>query len=350
MKVIVTGGAGFIGSALIRHIIRELKYEVLCLDILSYASNLKSLEEVKTSPLFAFVEEDICNEDSILKTLKEFKPNIVINLAAETHVDRSIDDPESFIKSNIIGTFSLLQASLRYWKSITDSEKFFFRYHHVSTDEVYGDLEIDGSPFSETTSYSPSSPYSASKASSDHLVRSWYRTYGLPVLLSNCSNNYGPFQFSEKLIPLIILKALRGESLPIYGKGDQIRDWLFVEDHVKALVEIFHKGRIGESYNVGGNCEKTNLEVVKEICSVLDNLALDLPTGISKHEELIKFVKDRPGHDKRYAIDSSKIQKELTWNPEEDFKTGIEKTVKWYIDNQKNQEHSIDRLGLGKNK
>ncbi len=350
MKVIVTGGAGFIGSALIRHIIRELKYEVLCLDKLSYASNLKSLEEVKTSPLFAFVEEDICNEDSILKTLKEFKPNIVINLAAETHVDRSIDDPESFIKSNIIGTFSLLQASLRYWKSITDSEKFFFRYHHVSTDEVYGDLEIDGSPFSETTSYSPSSPYSASKASSDHLVRSWYRTYGLPVLLSNCSNNYGPFQFSEKLIPLIILKALRGESLPIYGKGDQIRDWLFVEDHVKALVEIFHKGRIGESYNVGGNCEKTNLEVVKEICSVLDNLALDLPTGISKHEELIKFVKDRPGHDKRYAIDSSKIQKELTWNPEEDFKTGIEKTVKWYIDNQKNQEHSIDRLGLGKNK
>jgi dTDP-glucose 4,6-dehydratase len=347
LKILVAGGAGFIGSALIRYIIKELEYEVLCLDKLSYASNLESLQEVSNNPLFSFEKEDICNEDSIHKILKDFKPNIVINLAAETHVDRSIDGPESFVQSNIIGTFSLLQASLKYWQSIKDQDKKIFRFHHVSTDEVFGDLEKNEAPFSELTPYDPSSPYSASKASSDHLVRSWNRTYGLPVLLSNCSNNYGPFQFTEKLIPLVITKALKGESLPIYGKGDQIRDWLFVEDHVKALVDIFQKGEIGESYNVGGNCEKTNLEVVKEICAVLDDLVTNLPSRFSKHEELIQFVEDRPGHDQRYAIDSSKIQRELNWNPEESFKTGIKKTVKWYFENNKDHNYSSDRLGLG---
>ena len=347
MKILVTGGAGFIGSALTRHLIRELKYEVLCLDKLSYASSLDSLEEVKNNPLFSFEKQDICNESAVFETLNNFKPNVIINLAAETHVDRSIDDPESFVLSNIFGTFSILQASLKYWQSIKDLDKEIFRFHHVSTDEVFGDLKKNEAPFSELTPYDPSSPYSASKASSDHLVRSWYRTYGLPVLLSNCSNNYGPFQFTEKLIPLVITKALKGESLPIYGKGDQVRDWLFVEDHVKALVDIFQNGKIGESYNVGGNCEKTNLEVVKEICSVLDGLVKTLPSRFTKHEELIQFVEDRPGHDQRYAIDSSKIQRELNWNPEESFKTGIKKTVKWYFENKKDHNYSSDRLGLG---
>ena len=347
MNILVTGGAGFIGSALIRHLVKELKYKVLCLDKLSYASNLDSLEEVKNSPLFIFEKQDICNEKAVFETLNNFKPNIVINLAAETHVDRSIDDPESFVLSNIVGTFSILQSSLKYWQSLKGQDKEIFRFHHVSTDEVFGDLKKNEAPFSELTPYDPSSPYSASKASSDHLVRSWYRTYGLPVLLSNCSNNYGPFQFTEKLIPLVITKALKGEPLPIYGKGDQIRDWLFVEDHVMALVEIFQNGEIGESYNVGGNCEKTNLEVVKEICAVLDDLVTNLPSRFSKHEELIQFVEDRPGHDQRYAIDSSKIQRELNWNPEESFKTGIKKTVKWFFENKKDLNDSSDRLGLG---
>ena len=350
MKLLVTGGAGFIGSAPIRHSIKELEYEVLCLDKLTYASSLDSLKDVQENPLFKFKKEDICNENSVFQILKGFKPNVLINLAAETHVDRSIDGPDEFIKSNIIGTFSILQAALKFWKSLKNPEKDRFRFHHVSTDEVFGDLGKDQDPFSELTPYDPSSPYSATKASSDHLVRSWHKTYGLPVLISNCSNNYGPYQFTEKLIPLIIIKALKGESLPIYGKGNQIRDWLFVEDHVKALVDIFHNGKIGESYNVGGNCEKTNLEVVKEICSVLDDQVKDLPSGILKHEELIKFVEDRPGHDKRYAINSSKIQKELNWNPEENFKTGIKKTIEWYIENQDNLNYLTSRLGLGDKK
>jgi len=347
LKILVTGGAGFIGSALIKHLVNDLKYEVLCLDKMSYASDLNSLEEVKDSKLFTLTVQDICIESDVLDTLDDFKPQIVVNLAAETHVDRSIDDPKLFIMSNIIGTFSMLQASLKFWQSLKNNDKKKFRFHHVSTDEVFGDLERNESSFSELTPYDPSSPYSASKASSDHLVRSWHRTYGLPVLLSNCSNNYGPFQFTEKLIPLVITKALKGEPLPIYGKGDQIRDWLFVEDHVKALVNIFLNGEIGESYNVGGNCEKTNLEVVKEICNVLDDLVKNQSSSFLKHEELIKFVEDRPGHDQRYAIDSSKIQRELNWSPEESFKTGIKKTVKWYFENRKNLNYSSDRLGLG---
>ena len=345
MKILVTGGAGFIGSALIKHAIKELEYEVLCLDKLTYASSLDSLKDIQESPLFQFKKEDICNENSVFQILKGFKPNVLINLAAETHVDRSIDGPEEFIKSNILGTFSLLQAALKFWKSLENLEKDCFRFHHVSTDEVFGDLGKDQDPFSELTPYDPSSPYSATKASSDHLVRSWHRTYGLPVLISNCSNNYGPFQFPEKLIPLIIHKALKGESLPVYGKGDQVRDWLFVEDHVKALVEIFHNGKVGGSYNVGGNCEKTNLEVVKEICSVLDKISSDLPSGIKKHEKLITFVKDRPGHDQRYAIDASKICNELNWMPKEDFNSGIKKTVLWYLKNEYKGDLDFKRLG-----
>ena len=343
----MTGGAGFIGSALIKHLVNDLKYEVLCLDKISYASDLNSLEEVKGNKLFTLTVQDICIESDVFDILDDFNPQIIVNLAAETHVDRSIDDPKLFIMSNIIGTFSMLQASLKFWLSLKNSARKGFRFHHVSTDEVFGDLERKESPFSELTPYDPSSPYSASKASSDHLVRSWHRTYGLPVLLSNCSNNYGPFQFTEKLIPLVIAKALKGEPLPIYGKGDQIRDWLFVEDHVKALVNIFLNGEIGESYNVGGNCEKTNLEVVKEICKVLDDLVTNQSEGFLKHEELIEFVEDRPGHDQRYAIDSSKIKRELNWSPEESFKTGIKKTVKWYYENRENLNYSSNRLGLG---
>ena len=349
MKILVTGGAGFIGSALIRHLINDLGHEVLCIDKLSYAGDLQSLQSVENSPLFSFIKEDICNEKNIYKLLEEYKPQTIVNLAAETHVDRSIDNPKEFIKSNILGTFSLLQASLDYWNHSSYEHKKVFRFHHVSTDEVFGDLEPDEKSFSETDSYDPSSPYSASKASSDHLVRSWHRTYGLPVILSNCSNNYGPFQFPEKLIPLVILNAIKEKPLPIYGKGDQIRDWLFVEDHVKAIVDIFLKGAVGESYNVGGNCEMTNLEVVKKICCVLDEAIKTRSKKLGKYEDLITFVKDRPGHDKRYSIDSSKILEELNWTPKEDFDSGIKKTVLWYLKNEHKVDCDYERLGLVEN-
>ena len=347
MKILVTGGAGFIGSALIRYLINDLKYEVLCLDKISYASDLNSLEDVKDSKLFTLKIQDICIESKVLDILNEFKPQIIVNLAAETHVDRSIDDPEAFVKSNIIGTFSMLQASLKFWQSLKNSAKKEFRFHHVSTDEVFGDLEENEASFVEDTSYNPSSPYSASKASSDHLVRSWHRTYRLPILISNCSNNFGPFQFPEKLIPLITLKAFQGKDLPIYGKGDQIRDWLYVEDHVKALTRIFLNGIVGESYNVGGNCEKQNIEVVNEICSILDEVADSSKFGLKSHSELITYVEDRPGHDKRYAIDSTKIYNELGWQPEEEFKISLRKTVIWYIENHKKIDYLSNRLGLG---
>ena len=353
MKLLVTGGAGFIGSAAVRHLVENLGHQVLCVDKLNYAANLESLQSVFHNTLFNFEQEDICNVSNILNIFQTFQPDKVLHLAAETHVDRSIDNPGEFIQSNIMGTYVLLQTSLDYWRKLDSKRRSKFRFHHVSTDEVFGDLEINDDPFNELTPYDPSSPYSASKASSDHLVRSWHRTYKLPIVLSNCSNNYGPFQFPEKLIPLIILKAIEGIPLPIYGKGDQIRDWLFVDDHVKALVEILENGEIGESYNVGGNCEKSNLEVVTTICRILDKLVPQYPKGITKYEELISFVEDRPGHDKRYAIDTSKINQDLGWAPQETFETGIEKTISWYLNNKTwstnvfDNQYQGDRLGLG---
>jgi len=353
VNILVTGGAGFIGSAVVRHLIEDLDQHVVCIDKLTYASNLESLQSVFHNPLFNFKQEDIGNFANILKIFKKFQPDKVLHLAAETHVDRSIDNPGVFIQSNIIGTYVLLQASLDYWRQLDFKRRSIFRFHHVSTDEVFGELEINDDPFNELTPYDPSSPYSASKASSDHLVRSWYRTYNLPIVLSNCSNNYGPFQFPEKLIPLIILKAIEGKPLPIYGNGDQIRDWLFIDDHVRALIEILKNGVIGESYNVGGNCEKSNLEVVTVICKILDELVPKHPRGVTKYNELISFVENRPGHDRRYAMDTSKINRDLDWEPKETFETGIQKTISWYLENKTwltnniDNQYQGDRLGLG---
>jgi len=379
MKLLITGGAGFIGSAVIRHIIQNTQDEVVNLDKLTYAGNLESLAEVSGSERYAFEQVDICNRTEVDRVLAQHQPDGVMHLAAESHVDRSIDGPAEFIETNIVGTYTLLEATRQYWQALEGDKKANFRFHHISTDEVYGDLphpdDYEGdeanfpSPlegeglgrsdvsergenselpmFRESTAYAPSSPYSASKASSDHLVRAWQRTYGLPVLVTNCSNNYGPYHFPEKLIPLMILNALEGKPLPVYGKGDQIRDWLYVEDHARALYKVVTEGKPGETYNIGGHNEKQNIEVVHTICDILQ----ELRPQERRYRDLITNVKDRPGHDMRYAIDAGKIQKELGWAPQETFETGIRKTVQWYLDNldwcQRVQDGSYQRERLG---
>tara|TARA_A100001011_G_scaffold359900_1_gene406766 strand:- start:1444 stop:2493 length:1050 start_codon:yes stop_codon:yes gene_type:complete len=349
LKAIVTGGAGFIGSALVKKLIKSLKCEVMVIDSLTYASQMPSLQEVLENKLFSFSETDICDTKSLMEIYAIFQPDFVFNLAAETHVDRSIDSPELFLKTNVIGTYSLLDVSLKFWRDLDATSKKKFRFLHISTDEVFGDLKENEPPFKETNNYHPSSPYSASKASSDHLVRAWYKTYNLPVLLSNCSNNYGPFQFYEKLIPLMIIKALRGEKLPIYGTGMQVRDWLYVEDHADALIKIIQEGKVGESYNIGASCEKTNLQVVKEICRILDEIKPSKPGNITSYKELISFVDDRPGHDLRYAINSDKIKKELNWKASEDFESGLRKTVEWYLEKVDSISYEANRIGINRN-
>ena len=351
MKIIVTGGAGFIGSELIRQLIFDTEYDVLNIDKLTYAGNLESLYKISSSPRYQFENIDICDQDALKSIFKQYRPNAVMHLAAESHVDKSIDGPIDFMKTNIMGTFFLLEASYNYFQNMEDLDKENFRFHHISTDEVYGDLEYPGTYFTELTPYAPSSPYSASKASSDHLVRSWWRTYGLPVIITNCSNNYGPYHFPEKLIPHIILSAIQGKSLPIYGDGSQIRDWLFVEDHARALRRVVCEGRVGETYNIGGNNEKTNLEVVEAICELLEELAPKKPAAIGNYKDLITFVQDRPGHDKRYAIDASKIARDLNWVPQESFDTGLRKTVSWYLENKAwwerilSGDYKLERVG-----
>ena len=333
--ILVTGGAGFIGSAVVRHIIESTQDSVVNVDKLTYAGNLESLESVEKNPRYAFEQVDICDSKALLRVFEHHQPDAVMHLAAESHVDRSIDGPAAFIETNIVGTYTLLEAARAYWNSLNDERKAAFRFHHISTDEVYGDLEGTDDLFTETTPYAPSSPYSASKASSDHLVRAWLRTYGLPTIVTNCSNNYGPFHFPEKLIPLMILNALDGKPLPVYGNGQQIRDWLFVEDHARALYKVVTEGKVGETYNIGGHNEKANIDVVRTICSLLEELVPNKPEGIAKYEDLITYVKDRPGHDVRYAIDAAKIGRELGWKPQETFESGIRKTVEWYLNNKK---------------
>ena len=330
-KILVTGGAGFIGSAVVRHIINSTNDYVLNLDKLTYAGCLASLNDIDKSPRYKFVKADICNLEQCKLIITEFQPDIIMHLAAESHVDRSIDGPKEFIDTNIIGTYNLLEVSREYYQSLNADRKNQFRFHHISTDEVYGDLEGTNDLFTEETAYAPSSPYSASKASSDHLVRAWQRTFNLPTVITNCSNNYGPYHFPEKLIPLTILNALKGKPLPIYGDGKQIRDWLFVEDHARALLLVATTGKTGETYNIGGHNEKQNIEVVRTICKHLEELAPDKPKDISMYTDLITYVTDRAGHDVRYAIDASKIEKELGWKPEETFDSGLRKTVQWYL-------------------
>ncbi len=330
MKILITGGAGFIGSAVIRHIIANSKHSVVNLDKLTYAGNLESLASVESDDRYAFEKADICNRGELTRIFNQHQPDAVMHLAAESHVDRSISGPSDFIETNIVGTYTLLEAARSYWMDLSPEAKADFRFHHISTDEVYGSLGSEGF-FEETTPYQPNSPYSASKASSDHLVRAWHHTFGLPVVTTNCSNNYGPYQFPEKLIPVMILNGLNGKALPIYGKGDNVRDWLYVDDHARALLTVLERGRLGEVYNIGGWNEKTNLEVIETICTLLDELRPQSP--FVPHASLKSFVKDRPGHDQRYAIDATKIKNELGWEPLETFETGLRKTVEWYLEN-----------------
>ena len=349
--VLVTGGAGFIGSELIRHVISHTEYKVINIDKLTYSGNLESLKSIEANQNYIFEQIDICDENSLKALLRKNKPDALIHLAAESHVDRSIDGPADFIKTNIVGTFTLLEQTKNYWQSLNGIKKENFRFLHVSTDEVYGDLNQTDDFFTEDTPYNPSSPYSASKASSDHLVRAWNRTYNFPVLITNCSNNYGPFQFPEKLIPHMILNALDGKSLPVYGDGKQIRDWLYVNDHVRALMTVLENGSIGETYNIGGNNEIQNIEVVNTICNILDELIPDRLNGLASFKDLITYVQDRPGHDVRYAIDASKIKNDLGWEPKEDFISGIRKTVEWYLanlswsENIQDGTYKLERLG-----
>lgn len=353
MNILVTGGAGFIGSAVIRYIIKQTSDSVINVDKLTYAGNLESLLEVSQSDRYKFEQVDICDRAELDRLFKQYAPDAVMHLAAESHVDRSIDGPAAFIETNIVGTYTLLEAARGYWNTLESDKKAAFRFHHISTDEVYGDLEGTDDLFTEETSYEPSSPYSASKASSDHLVRAWLRTYGLPTIVTNCSNNYGPFHFPEKLIPLMILNALDGKALPVYGDGMQIRDWLFVEDHACALYKVVTEGKVGETYNIGGHNEKANIEVVKTICTLLEELVPVKPQGVTQYLDLITYVKDRPGHDVRYAIDAAKIERELGWKPQETFESGIRKTVEWYLNNKEWWSRVLDgsysrvRLGAG---
>lgn len=339
MKILITGGAGFIGSAVIRHIIANTTDTVLNIDKLTYAGNLESLAGVSDSTHYQFSQTDICDQQAIEALFSDFQPDVVMHLAAESHVDRSITGSAAFIQTNVIGTHTLLEVARHYYETLSSDKKSNFRFHHISTDEVYGDLEGTDDLFLESTPYAPSSPYSASKASSDHLVRAWNRTYGLPVIITNCSNNYGPYHFPEKLIPLVILNALAGKPLPIYGNGQQIRDWLYVEDHARALYLVATEGKIGETYNIGGHNEHTNIEVVQTICALLEELAPNKPHGVTSYNELITYVKDRPGHDLRYAIDASKIQQSLGWTPQETFSSGLRQTVLWYLNNSEWVEH-----------
>lgn len=354
MKILVTGGAGFIGSAVVRHIINNTGDSVINVDKLTYAGNLESLESIANSPRYIFEQADICDKTALERIFQTHQPDAVMHLAAESHVNRSIDGPSAFIETNIVGTYILLETARAYWNQLSESKKSGFRFHHISTDEVYGDLEGTDNLFTETTPYAPSSPYSASKASSDHLVRAWLRTYGFPTIVTNCSNNYGPFHFPEKLIPLMILNALDAKPLPVYGNGMQIRDWLFVEDHARALYKVVTEGKIGETYNIGGHNEKANIEVVKTICTLLEELAPNKPQGVEHYQDLITYVTDRPGHDVRYAIDAAKIGRELGWKPEETFESGIRKTVEWYLSNKKwwsrvlDGSYSLERLGSQK--
>lgn len=350
---LVTGGAGFIGSAVVRHLISNTSHKVINLDKLTYAGNLNSLEAVADNERYVFEHADICDAKAVSRIFSEYQPDFVMHLAAESHVDRSIDGPSEFIQTNVVGTYNLLECARKYWLDLEIEKKEAFRFHHVSTDEVFGDLEGTNDLFTEQTSYAPSSPYSASKASSDHLVRAWQRTFGLPTIVTNCSNNYGPYHFPEKLIPLVILNALDGKPLPIYGDGLQIRDWLYVEDHAKALVKVVTEGQIGETYNIGGHNEKANIDVVTTICSILEELVSNKPAGVKNYIDLVTYVKDRPGHDVRYAIDASKIEKELGWLPEETFDSGIRKTVLWYLENKEwwqsvlDGSYKMERLGHG---
>lgn len=351
MKILLTGGAGFIGSAVVRHLLAATEHSVVNVDKLTYAGNLESLPGADQNVQYCFEQVDICDGQGLARVFSEHQPDAVMHLAAESHVDRSIDGPAAFIETNIVGTYQLLEVVRAYWSGLSGSKREAFRFHHISTDEVYGDLEGPEDLFTEDTPYAPSSPYSASKASSDHLVRAWSRTYGLPTLVTNCSNNYGPYHFPEKLIPLVILNALEGKVLPIYGKGDQVRDWLYVEDHARALVTVLTNGEVGETYNIGGHNEKTNLEVVERICDLLDERRPQRPQGLGSYRELIRFVADRPGHDKRYAIDARKIERELGWTPQETFESGLKKTVEWYLSNAqwclRVQDGSYQRERLG---
>ncbi|MDP9567977.1 UNVERIFIED_ORG: dTDP-glucose 4,6-dehydratase [Kosakonia oryzae] len=354
MKILVTGGAGFIGSAVVRHIINNTTDEVRVIDCLTYAGNLESLATVTDSDRYSFSRTDITDARGVSEQFTEFRPDVVMHLAAESHVDRSIDGPAAFIQTNLVGTFTMLEAARHYYSTLDDAKKRTFLFHHISTDEVFGDLHGTNALFTEETPYAPSSPYSASKAGSDHLVRSWNRTYDLPTVVTNCSNNYGPYHFPEKLIPLIILNALAGKQLPVYGNGEQIRDWLYVEDHARALYKVVTEGKNGETYCIGGHNERKNIDVVKTICTILDRVIDNKPAGISSFSELIVFVPDRPGHDVRYAICADKIKRDLGWTPEETFESGIEKTVHWYLNNKSWWQSVLDgsyageRIGLKK--